>query len=210
MSSVIHANFGSKKSTVMYKVGSRSKNDDARGRRYMTDDEIQDTLKIINKRSRNKTRDTTMVLAAYRHGLRISELCELKWQHINLKNMTIQIKRKKGSISNTQPIVCAHLLRSLRKLHKEQGSRTHGFMFLSEGRDTPMTAGAFRMMFGKMTKEATGQLWNPHALRHATCVTQLNRGLDLREIQLLAGHANIQNTVGYLSESTKPLEKVTW
>src|ERR1035437_8893870 len=62
---------------------------------FLTPDETLAVLKAARGRA---TRDWTMVLLAYRHGLRASEVCSLKLADIDLKSGSISIRRLKGSL----------------------------------------------------------------------------------------------------------------
>lgn len=62
---------------------------------YLTPDEILAALKAARQRS---VRDWAMILLAYRHGLRASEVCDLKLSEIDLKAGSISIRRLKGSL----------------------------------------------------------------------------------------------------------------
>jgi len=80
---VIAGDFGKLKLTETRKVGgSRKFNDEQRGRRNLTHQEVDMICKAIRSCSRHPLRDEAMVLMAFHHGLRISELTNIKWQHI--------------------------------------------------------------------------------------------------------------------------------
>ena len=53
-------------------------------RKYLTEREVETLMDCARKRSRYGHRDSTMVLVAYRHGLRASELCDLQWHQVEL------------------------------------------------------------------------------------------------------------------------------
>src|SRR5437762_12922010 len=61
-------------------------------------------LAVLKAARRRSARDWAMILIAYRHGLRASEVCDLKLAHVNLKNRQISIRRLKGSLPTVQPI----------------------------------------------------------------------------------------------------------
>src|ERR1035437_11104420 len=63
--------------------------------------EMLDLLKAARKRS---TRDWAMILMAYRHGLRASEVCGIKLADVDLKSGSISIRRLKGSLHTIQPL----------------------------------------------------------------------------------------------------------
>ena len=53
-------------------------------RRYLTEREVERLMDCARKYGRYGHRDATMILVAYRHGLRASEVCDLQWQQIEL------------------------------------------------------------------------------------------------------------------------------
>ena len=53
-------------------------------RRYLTEREVERLINTARKLNRHGHRDATMVLVAYRHGLRASEICSLEWYQIEL------------------------------------------------------------------------------------------------------------------------------
>jgi type 1 fimbriae regulatory protein FimB/type 1 fimbriae regulatory protein FimE len=55
-----------------------------RPREYLTENEVERLIETARKRGRNGARDAAAILLAYRHGLRASELCSLKWAQIDL------------------------------------------------------------------------------------------------------------------------------
>src|SRR2546425_9656680 len=68
---------------------------------YLTPDELLAVLKAAKARS---ARDWAMILLTYRHGLRASEVCDLKMSDVDLKAGSISIRRLKGSLHTVQPL----------------------------------------------------------------------------------------------------------
>ena len=83
------------KSTVMRPVG-RKANDVYRVREHLTEAEITKLLAAL-KANRYGDRDWLIGLLIYRHGLRVSEACDLRWDDIDLAKRTIIVRRLKGS-----------------------------------------------------------------------------------------------------------------
>ena len=75
--------------------GGRAKNADYRQREYLTEAEI-DKLVATASNSRNPVRDRLLILMAFRHALRVSELVDLRWQQISLDTATVHIRRAKN------------------------------------------------------------------------------------------------------------------
>ena len=67
----------------------------------LTPDEILAVLKVART---NSTRNWIMILLAYRHGLRASEICDLKLEDLDMKAGCLSIRRLKGSLHTVQPI----------------------------------------------------------------------------------------------------------
>jgi len=85
-------------------------------------------------------RDATMILIAYRHGLRVSELIALRWEQIDLKGGCLQVIRRKGSDDSVQPL-SGNEIRALRRVRREQDPESR-YVFMTE-RKAPMTANGF-------------------------------------------------------------------
>jgi integrase len=180
--------------TVNGTVPARATNASVRSREYLTQAEI---IKLIKAAGDNRfgQRDATMILIAFRHALRVSELVALRWSDVDFNSSTLNVHRLKGSKSGSHPIE-GDELRALRKL-KAEGSSGE-FVFQSE-RGAPLTAAGFRKLLSRLAQASgLGSLRiHPHMLRHATGYALANKGMDTRSLQDYMGHANIQNTVGY-------------
>ena len=180
------------KRTVVMPI--RLKNADLRTREYLTDDEVQ-RLTEAAKANRHGHRDATMILVAYRHGLRASELTDLRWDQVEFTSATLHVRRVKQGTPSTHPIQ-GDELRALRRLHREQDPKSP-FVFTSE-RGTPFATAGFARMIERAGVEAgLGFKAHPHMLRHACGYALANKGHDTRALQAYLGHRNIQHTVRY-------------
>jgi type 1 fimbriae regulatory protein FimB/type 1 fimbriae regulatory protein FimE len=151
-------------------------------------------MATARKRSRYGHRDATMILIAYRHGLRVSELCRLEWSQVDFASGLLHVARLKGSISTTHPLRGVEL-RALRRLKREQEPSRH--VWMSE-RGAPMTAGGYRQMLRRTGSESgLGLLVHPHMLRHACGYKIANESHDTRALQLYLGHKDIRHTARY-------------
>ena len=171
----------------------RPPNSELRTREYLTAAEV-DQLMSAARKNRWGHRDATMILVAYRHGLRASELVDLHWDQIDFASGTLHVRRLKQGVPGTHPIR-GDELRALRRLKKEQSKSA--FVFTSE-RDAPIAAAGFARMIERAGQEAKfGFKAHPHMLRHACGYTLANKGVDTRALQAYLGHKNIQHTVRY-------------
>jgi site-specific recombinase XerD len=172
----------------------RPPNGDLRTREYLTEAEVE-SLMEGTKSNRYGHRDATMILVAYRHGLRVSELVDLRWDQVDFRTATLHVRRVKQGTPSTHPIV-GDELRALRRLQREQAAKSP-FLFTSE-RGAPFTTAGFARMLERVGIEAKfGFKPHPHMLRHACGYALANRGHDTRALQAYLGHKNIQHTVRY-------------
>ena len=172
----------------------RKPNVELRTREYLTDAEIE-SLTDAAKGNRHGRRDATMILIAYRHGLRVSELMDQRWDQVDFASATLHVRRVKQGSPSTHPIR-GDELRALRRLQREQKPKSP-FVFTSE-RGSPFTTAGFARMVERAGVEAKlGFKVHPHMLRHACGFALANKGHDTRALQAYLGHRNIQHTVCY-------------
>jgi site-specific recombinase XerD len=158
----------------------RLPNGKLRTREYLTPAEVE-RLMAAAKGNRYGHRDATMTLVAYRHGLRASELVDLRWDQIDFATATLHVRRVKQGTPSAHPIL-GDELRSLRRLQ----------------RGAPFSTAGFARMVERAGVEARlGFKAHPHMLRHACGYALANKGHDTRALQAYLGHRNIQHTVRY-------------
>jgi integrase len=164
-----------------------------RTREYLTPDEVSKLIETARK-NRHGHRDVTMIIVAYHHGLRVSELIDLRWDQLDWTAATLHVRRVKNGMPTVHPIR-GDELRALRRLQRESPSSP--FMFTSE-RGAPFgTAGVARMLERAGQNAGLGFKVHPHMLRHACGFKLANDGHDTRSLQAYLGHRNIQHTVRY-------------
>ena len=164
-----------------------------RPREYLTADEIEQ-LMAVARRSRHGLRDTTLILIAYRHGLRAIEVCDLEWPQVEFgRTATLHVRRAKNGKPGAHPIR-GDELRALRELQRQT---TGGYIFETE-RGGPFTPDAINRLI-KRIGERAGFPFKVHAhmLRHACGYALAKKGHDTRAIQDWLGHRAIQHTTRY-------------
>ena len=172
----------------------RRKNKDLRSREYLTSEEVDQLMTSARSVGRHGHRDSTLILVAFRHGLRVSELVALRWDMIDLKQGVMHVSRLKNGVNSTHPLRGPEL-RALRKLKRDYPDTP--YVFVSE-RKGPVTASNVRKIVSRAGEQAElGMPIHPHMLRHSTGFKLANDGHDTRAIQLYLGHKNIQHTVRY-------------
>jgi site-specific recombinase XerD len=173
----------------------RRRNRDVRSREYLTPKEVERLIAAAKKRSRRYgMRDATMILVAFRHGLRVSELCALTWDQIDFSHGLIHVRRMKNGIPSVHQLG-GEEMRSLRALKREDG--VSRYVFMTE-RKAPITPAGFRKMLSRLAVGAKFHFSvHPHMLRHACGFKLANDGRDMRALQHYLGHKNIMHTVRY-------------
>jgi integrase len=171
----------------------RKPNAEYRSREHLTEREVERLIEAM-KSNRWGHRDATMVLIAFRHGLRASELVDLRWDQIDVEHAILHVRRLKNGSPATHPLTGKEL-RALRRLQREQELKSP-FVFTSE-RGTPFTKRGFQAMVERAGKAAGGfdMKIHPHMLRHACGFKLANDGVDTRTIQVYLGHKSIQHTI---------------
>lgn len=177
----------------------RTKNADVRERgEYLTPDEIERLCRAAGSVGRHRDRDRAIIFIAYRHALRVSELCDLPWKAVSLKHSgseTIWVDRKKGSRSNSHPLAKDEV-KALKKLAPRDEQRT-GFVFANE-RGGRLTESCVRKLVARAGIIAEFP-WHvhPHQLRHACGHTMANKKVPTGIIQHWLGHVNSASTARY-------------
>ena len=161
----------------------------------MSELEVECLIKSPNLDSSIGRRDRAMIEMLYATGMRVSELVNLKITDLDTNRLVIKVMGK-GSKERLIPygeVASDYLSMYL----KERNNTTAKEIFLSN-RGTRITRGAFwsRIKY-YLTKENLKQSISPHTLRHAFATHLLNRGADLRSVQILLGHSDLSTTQIY-------------
>jgi len=161
----------------------------------MSELEVECLIKSPNLDSSIGRRDRAMIEMLYATGMRVSELVNLKITDLDTNRLVIKVMGK-GSKERLIPygeVASDYLSMYL----KERSNTTAKEIFLSN-RGTRITRGAFwsRIKY-YLTKENLKQSISPHTLRHAFATHLLNRGADLRSVQILLGHSDLSTTQIY-------------
>jgi len=179
---------------ILRKVPTRPKNADVRSREYLTIDEVEALMKSAGNTGRHRHRDKTLILMMFRHGLRVSEAVDLRWDQVDFKSGQIHINRLKNGRPATHYLE-GDEMRALRKLKRD--NPVNPFIFVTE-RGGPLTRSTVNKFISRAGKVAKIEFpVHPHMLRHACGYYLANKGVETRVIQDLLGHVSITHTVRY-------------
>ena len=189
--------------------GGRPTNQDmGRSREYLTLTELRSILDAAKTTGRQdlRKRNYLLVLMMYRHGLRVTEAINLKWQDIDLPSGSLFVRRVKGGIDSAHPLQHDEN-RGLAALKKQQGNAS-AFVF-ADSTGKPIGATAVRELMVRVGK-AAGLPYrvHPHQLRHSCGYDLVDQGVHLRQVQQWLGHVDINHTVRYTQLSGTALKSV--
>ena len=166
----------------------RQTNEERRPREHLSRGEVLILCKAA-RQNRNGQRDAAAIWLAFNHGLRVGELCDLRWQDIQWQERRVMVRRLKGSQSGEHPLTeqDKRFLGPLRTPGLRPSDRVFG-----------MEPAAFRRMLYrlKLPPELAALKPHPHMLRHA-CGFDLVGRADLQARAAFMGHKRLENTVRY-------------
>ena len=172
----------------------------------MSEDEVEKLLNSPDTSKRIEKRDKAMIEMLYATGMRISELTNLKVIDIDTQRSVVKVLGK-GSKERLIPFG-ESALESLSDYLSDRGESNSKEVFLSN-RGTKLN----RVSFWKrikiyLSRENLKESISPHTLRHAFATHLLNRGADLRSVQLLLGHSDLSTTQIYTHIAKQRLGEV--
>jgi site-specific recombinase XerD len=168
-------------------------------------------LKVLRLASA-KVRDHAMILLAFRHGMRASEICNLELKDVDLKNGQITIRRLKGSLTTTQPLADVQgspLMsekRVLRAWLKERGNHPSKYVFVSQ-KSGHISRMQLHRIFSELAEQAgvSKDRRHFHCLKHSLGVSLVEANVNLAMIKQALGHRSIASTAVY----TEPTDEST-
>jgi integrase/recombinase XerD len=178
--------------------------------KFLTVEEVEALLKAPDDKKAHGVRDRAMLEVLYGSGLRVSELAGLKTAEVNLGDGFL-VCRGKGGKERIVPLgrsACDAVGRYLAEIRPLIDAEDREEMFLSR-RGRPFSRqGLWKLLRQHAVKAGLGAKISPHVLRHSFATHLLERGADLRSVQLMLGHSQITTTQIYTHVSRERLRRV--
>lgn len=167
----------------------------------LTKAELLKVLEVASESPRNHA----MILLQFKHGMRASEVCNLKLSDVDLENGEITIRRLKGSLKTTQPLLdipkqpLLSEKRVLREYLKVRPAVDHDALFVSR-MGGPLDRTAYFRVFQQIARRAglPKSKWHNHVLKHSCATILLEGGADIRVVKQTLGHKSLVSTGIYL------------
>ncbi|MEK6958122.1 MAG: site-specific tyrosine recombinase/integron integrase [archaeon] len=167
----------------------------------LTKDEVRELLKAA-KLGRNRL----LLQFIYSSGVRVSEAVKMKGEDINFKERIGKVKSGKGA-KDRIIILSKNWCRHAKK-YVDRKKVKSPFLF-SKKNGKPLTSDTVQRIVRRAAKRAGIQKHvTPHSLRHSFATHLLEAGENIRKIQELLGHSNLNTTQIYTHVSTEQLKKV--
>jgi integrase len=182
---------------------------------FLTPKEMLGLLKAARKRS---TRDWAMILLAYRHGLRASEVCAIKLADVDLKSGSISVRRLKGSLHTIQPLYehrgqpLLDETSALRAWLRKRPGDGSDYLFISQ-KGGKLDRTQFFRVFQTVAKSAglPPEKRHPHSLKHSLGSHLIAGNANLALVRQALGHRSINSTLQYIgttdSQAAEALQK---
>jgi integrase/recombinase XerD len=178
--------------------------------KYLTVGEVEELLRQPDIKDLHGLRDRAMLEVMYATGLRVSELIRLEPKSLNLGDGYL-VCRGKGGKERVVPLgrsAAAWTRKYMEEVRPQLQKKTTEALFLTRlgGR---FTRQGFWKMLGEYARKAgLSSKISPHVLRHSFATHLLERGADLRSVQLMLGHSQITTTQIYTHVTRERLRQV--
>jgi len=165
---------------------------------------------VLNKQEINNMFEATLnlkhrlvLMFLYYTGIRLNEIVNLKWSDIDFERDVIHLKVAKGG---KERVIFLH--HKLKKFIEYFNFKKEGFVFLSNFGKKYNKRTVQMIVRNAANKAEIKKRITPHTLRHSFATHLLEGGADIRHIQKLLGHANLQTTQVYTHIANKDIKKL--
>jgi integrase/recombinase XerD len=178
--------------------------------KFLTVPEVETLLRQPDEKEPGGLRDRAMLEVLYATGLRVSEITNLKPGDINIEEGYV-VCRGKGGKERVVPVgetAVAVVRRYLDEVRPALDKKSSEALFLTRRGDQFTRQGFWKMLAGHARRAGLSAEVSPHVLRHSFATHLLERGADLRSVQLMLGHSQITTTQIYTHVTRERLRQV--
>jgi len=162
------------------------------------------------------SREWAMFVFAFSHGARVSEICDLRWSHVNFRTKQVTIARKKHSLEQTQAFLKVKgsaVFDEEKALHAWRAERSDDgddFVFNSQ-RSTKLNRITVWKLFAKIAEVAglPASHRHPHVIKHTLGTLMAQKGASAFAIQQKLGHRSISSTAVYVNLTSQQADSVS-
>jgi integrase len=178
--------------------------------------EPHEVLSVLRAAKAKGARELAMIVVAYKHGMRASEVCNLLLSDLDMKNGSIVVERLKGSLRTVQAVTehrgepLLNEVKAIREWLRQRSDDGSDYLFNSQkgGRlDRSQVFRLFRAIARKAGLAAEKQ--HPHALKHSLATHLVSANVNLALIKQQLGHKSIGSTMRYVNANDQQASKAT-
>jgi integrase len=178
--------------------------------------EPNEVLAVLRAARAKGSREWAMIVVAYKHGLRASEVCNLRVGDLDMKNGSVVINRLKGSLRTVQAVTehrgepLLNEVKALREWLRERREDGSDFVFNSQKGGRLDRSQVFRL-FRAIAAEAglPREKQHPHCLKHSIASHLVSANVNLALVKQQLGHKSIGSTMRYITTSDQQASKAT-
>lgn len=178
--------------------------------------EPAEILAVLKSARKKGSREWAMILLAYKHGMRASEVCNLRLDDLDLKNGSIIVERLKGSLRTTQAIAghrgnpLLDELKALRDWLRQRPNDGSDFLFVSQ-KGGRLDRTQFFRLFRTIAADAglPSEKQHPHVLKHSIASHLISANVNLALVKTQLGHKSINSTMRYIATTDKQASQAT-
>jgi type 1 fimbriae regulatory protein FimB len=182
----------------------------------MTHLEPAEVLSVLRVARAKGNREWAMIVLAYKHGMRASEVCNLRLDDIDMKNGSIVVERLKGSLRTTQAVTehrgepLLNEFKALRDWLRQRPDDGSDFVFVSQ-KGGRLDRSQFFRVFQSVAAAAglPPEKRHPHALKHSIASHLVSANVNLALVKQQLGHKSIGSTMRYVTTSDQQASKAT-
>jgi type 1 fimbriae regulatory protein FimB len=182
----------------------------------MTHLEPNEVLSVLKAARSKGAREWAMILLAYKHGLRASEICNLRLDDLDLKDCTIVVKRLKGSLRTTQTLTdhrgepLLNEIKAIREWLRNRRNDGSDFVFTSQKGGRLDRSQIFRLFRAIAAVAGLPQeKQHPHTLKHSLASHLVGANVNLALVRQQLGHKSIGSTMRYVSTTDSQASRAT-